>query len=174
MLARSFALRACMPAFLLSGHVLSRRVPSRLVVLCGALSLAPALWAAPASAPKDWPASNTPLRDTRWTLQTIEGTPAAASGSRGQAQLSLRAASQHLTGFAGCNTLSGRYIQRGTSLVLKPLATTRMACEPQVMQQETRFLQALATVDTYRVEGRQLSLLQGEVVKLTFVASAPR
>jgi heat shock protein HslJ len=159
-----------MSAFVLSRHVPSHHVASRLVLLCGALSLAPALWAAPASAP----ASNTPLRDTRWTLQTIEGTPAAASHSRGQAQLSLRAASQHLSGFAGCNTLSGRYIQRGTSLVLKPLATTRMACEPQAMQQETRFLQALATVDTYRIEGRQLSLLQGDVVKLTFVASAPR
>lgn len=143
---------------------------SRLSLLCGALSLTPALWAAPASAP----ITNTPLRDTRWALQMIEGTPATTNSARGKVQLSLRTASQHLTGFAGCNTLSGRYTQRGTSIALKPLATTRMACEPEVMQQETRFLQTLAIVDSYRVEGRQLSLMQGDVVKLTFVASSPR
>lgn len=143
---------------------------SRLALLCGAGCLTPLLWAAPASAPS----TNTPLRDTRWTLQTMAGAPAAASPRRGPVQLSLRAASQHLSGFAGCNTLQGRYIQRGTSLVFKPLSTTRMACEPELMQQETRFLQTLASVDGYRIEGRQLSLLQGEVVKLTFLASPTR
>jgi heat shock protein HslJ len=143
---------------------------SRLVLLCGATFLTPMLWAAPASAPS----TNAPLRDTRWTLQTIEGAAAAINPKRGGVQLSLRAASQHLSGFAGCNTLQGRYIQRGTSLALKPLATTRMACEPDVMQQEARFLQTLAGVDGYRIEGRQLSLLQGDVVKLTFVASPAR
>lgn len=145
-------------------------VLSRLVLLCGATCLTPMLWAAPASAPS----TNTPLRDTRWALQTIAGAPAATSPKRGQVQLSLRAASQHLSGFAGCNTLQGRYIQRGTSLALKPLATTRMACEPELMQQEARFLQTLASIDGYRIEGRQLSLLQGDVVKLTFLASPTR
>ncbi len=143
---------------------------SRLLLLCGALSLAPTLWAAPASAS----AGNTPLRDTRWTLQTIDGTPATSHSARGKLQLSLRTASQHMTGFAGCNTLSGRYTQRGTSIALKPFATTRMACEPEVMQQETRFLQTLASVDSYRVEGRQLSLMQGDVVKLTFAVAPTR
>lgn len=147
---------------------------SHLALLCGALGLTPTLWAAPASGPQGQTGSNVPLRDTRWSLQTIDGAPVAASGPRGRAQLSLRAASQHLSGFAGCNTLSGRYIQRGTSLALKPLATTRMACEPGVMQQETRFLQALAGIDSYRVEGRQLSLLQGDVIKLTFIATPAR
>lgn len=150
-----------MPAFLLS----------RLALLCGATCLTPLLWAAPASAPSS---TNTPLRDTRWALQTIDGTPATASSKRGKLQLSLRGASQHLSGFAGCNTLQGRYIQRGTALALKPLATTRMACEPELMQQEARFLQTLASVDGYRIEGRQLSLLQGDVVKLTFLASPTR
>lgn len=152
-----------MPASSLSRLVLS-------CMLCSAAGLAPAVWAAPGSAPS----SNSPLRDTRWTLQTLDGTPAAAPGPRGKPQLTLRAASQHLSGFAGCNTLSGRYVQRGTSLALKPLATTRMACEPEVMQQETRFLQTLATIDSYRIEGQQLSLMQGEVVKLTFVATPRR
>lgn len=144
---------------------------SRLALLCCATCFSPLLWAAPASAPAS---SNTPLRDTRWTLQTIEGTPAPTHGARGKVQLSLRAASQHLSGFAGCNTLQGRYIQRGTSLVFKPLATTRMACEPEVTQQENRFLQTLGSVDSYRIEGRQLSLMQGDVVKLTFLPSPTR
>jgi heat shock protein HslJ len=144
----------------------------RLVILCAAASLAPALGAAPASAPAA--GQNTALRDTRWTLQTIEGTPAASPGPRGRVHLRLSSTPQHLTGFAGCNTLRGRYVQRGTTLALKPLATTRKACEPEPMQQETRFLQALASIDSYRIEGRRLSLMQGDVVKLTFVAAPVR
>lgn len=146
----------------------------RLALLCSAASLAPSLWAGPASTPAPAPASNTPLRDTRWTLQTIEGEPVVAHRLRDRIRLSLRAASQHLTGFAGCNTLGGRYIQRGTSLALKPLATTRTACEAEAMQQEARFLQTLASVNAYRVEGHQLSLMRGDVVVLTFLAPAAR
>lgn len=144
---------------------------SRLALLCALASLAPTLRAAPASGPAS---GNTPLRDTRWSLQTLDGAPVASTGPRGPQQLTLRTASQHLGGFAGCNTLRGRYTQRGTSIALKPIATTRMACEPELMQQETRFLQALAAIDSYRIEGGQLSLMQGDVVKITFQASPTR
>lgn len=146
------------------------------LLLCALAGATSAASAAPASAPSAGTASlgNISLRDTRWTLQTLEGAPVVAAGARRPVQITLRSASQHLTGFAGCNTLRGRYTQRGTSIALKPLASTRMTCAPEVMEQETRLLQALASVDSYRVEGRQLSLMQGDVVKITLQASPAR
>ncbi|MBL0728891.1 META domain-containing protein [Piscinibacter sp. HJYY11] len=147
------------------------------LLLCGLLaSVTSAPWAAPASASAAGATAfgNVALRDTRWALQTLDGAPVAAAGARGPVQLTLRSTSQHLTGFAGCNTLRGRYTQRGTSIALKPLATTRMACAPEVMEQEARLLQALASIDSYRIEGRQLSLMQADVVKLTFQATPAR
>ncbi|MET0333999.1 MAG: META domain-containing protein [Rhizobacter sp.] len=156
---------------------------SRLALLCAAATFAPGSWAAPAAATKapakasaaSAPAgsANVPLRDTTWVLQTLGGTAVATNDAR-PVQITLRSKSQHLNGFAGCNTLRGRYTQRGTTIALKPIATTRMACAPEVMEQETRLLQAMASAESYRVEGRKLSLLQADGVTVTFSATKAR
>ena len=135
----------------------------RLLTLCLAGALSPAALAAPPEAP----GGNLPLRDTRWTLQTLEGATVVGTDPQ-PAQLVLHADSQRLSGFAGCNTLRGRYTQRGTQIALTALASTRMAC-PQV-QQEQRFIQLLGAVTAYRIEGQVLSLLQGETVRITLAA----
>lgn len=143
------------------------------VCLMAATLAAPAL-AAPAT-PASSPAAsaNTRLRDTPWVLQTLDGqTPIAASPNT--PRLVLRAATQQLEGHTGCNRLKGRYTQRGTQLAFKAASTTRMACAPELMAQEQRYLRALASVDGYRVEGGQLSLLQGEAVVATFAARRGR
>jgi heat shock protein HslJ len=141
----------------------------RAMVLCATACMAPALWAAPASAPAG---ANTRLRDTHWTLASLGGaaTDTTTAGSRTEPHLVLKSSSQHLIGFAGCNRLRGRFTQRGTQLALKPIATTRMACASALMQQEERYLQTLASIDSYRIEGQLLSLMQGDVVKATFRA----
>lgn len=156
--------------------LLLRPLPLRpLLLSCAALVAAPAP-AAPASAPApaSLPAaasSNLRLRDTPWALETLAGAPAGEAGR--QVWLVL-ASSQQLSGHAGCNRLRGRYTQRGTQIVLKPLATTRMACPPAQMALEERFLQALGRVDSYRVEGKALTLMQGDVPQATFRALEKR
>lgn len=147
---------------------MSRPFPLRPLLLSFAWSIAMPVLAAPASAPAN---VNLKLRDTPWTLETLADTP-APEGQR--VHLVLASTSQHLSGNAGCNRLSGRYTQRGTALALKPVATTRMACAPAQMQLEERFLQTIAATDSYRIEGRTLSLLQGDVVKATFRALEKR
>lgn len=147
-----------------------RRVALGLVV-----ALAPMLPVAAAPAAASAPpasAGNAHLRDTRWTLQTLAGTPVARTGTRSTPQLVLGAGSQHLSGSGGCNRLRGRFTQRGTQLAFTAEAGTRMTCAPAVMQQEQQLLAVLAAVDGYRIEGRVLSLLQGEVVKATFSTAA--
>jgi heat shock protein HslJ len=139
----------------------------RLICFALVAALAPTMAAPAASAPTE----NVRLRDTRWQLQTLEGMPVAPAEGGKPPQLVLQARSQHLSAYAGCNQIRGRYTQRGTQLALKALASTRMACGAETLQLEQRLLQAMAATDGYRVEGRRLSLLQGEVVKATFDAA---
>ena len=56
-------------------------------------------------------------------------------------------------GNAGCNTYTGGYKLDGTSLTAGPLASTMMACEQDVMDQETAFLAALQTPTTVEPSG---------------------
>jgi putative lipoprotein len=134
------------------------RTSTRLLA-CGLLSTAAGL---AASAPP-----NPDLRNTHWSLQSIDGTPQPAAPG---AHLVFDAKSQHLGGHAGCNAFKGRFTQRGTQLALSPLATTRKACAPALQQQEQQLLQVLAATDAYRIEGPVLSLLQGDAVRATFQA----
>ena len=136
---------------------------SRALALACGLLLSTAAWAAPSS-------PNAELRDTRWALKTLDGEAHASAGRSGDVHVALNGKTQQLTGFAGCNRVKGRFVQRGTELALSPVASTRMACPGAVMQREARFMQALSSVDAFRIEGDVLSLLQGETVRATFRA----
>ena len=50
-----------------------------------------------------------------------------------------------VSGSAGCNQYNGSYTLNGDQVTIGPLATTRMACEQDVMDQEAAFLTALQT-----------------------------
>jgi heat shock protein HslJ len=63
-----------------------------------------------------------------------------------------------LSGNSGCNTYSASYKIDGNKISIGPAATTRMACEPAVMDQEQQYLAALSTAATYRIEGSKLEL----------------
>lgn len=56
-----------------------------------------------------------------------------------------------LAGNASCNRYTGRYELTGAGLGLEPGATTRMACEPAVMEQEARLLARLQRVRRFRI-----------------------
>jgi heat shock protein HslJ len=63
-----------------------------------------------------------------------------------------------LSGNSGCNTYSASYKTEGDKITIGPAATTRMACEPAVMDQEQQYLAALSTAATYRIDGSKLEL----------------
>ncbi len=67
-----------------------------------------------------------------------------------------------LTGSAGCNTYNGTYtVTAGAGeneIEIGPLATTRMACQERVMDQEARYLGALEEAETYIIEGTTLTI----------------
>lgn len=67
-------------------------------------------------------------------------------------------------GSGGCNAFTGGYTLDGATLTFGPLASTRKACPPAIMNQETRFHQALGEVRGYRFENGLLILLDAESV----------
>jgi heat shock protein HslJ len=99
------------------------------------------------------------LQGTKWTVDTlIDGevastTPAAASAwlqfDKDRVQVS-----------PGCNTGSGTYQVSGNTLHIGDIATTRKACEPDIMTLENAVLGALQGDVTYTIDANRLTLKQ--------------
>ncbi|WP_022967094.1 META domain-containing protein [Denitrificimonas caeni] len=73
------------------------------------------------------------------------------------------------SGLAGCNNWMAKYQLSGNGLRLDNIATTRKLCAPALMEQEQRFLAALATVQRWEFAEHQQLLLwpeQGAAIKL--------
>ena len=51
-----------------------------------------------------------------------------------------------VAGHSGCNRYTGRFMQDGDSLKLGPLASTKMACAPESMEQERAWFEMLDKV----------------------------
>lgn len=114
------------------------------------------------------------LLGTNWRLETLLGEPAKPGAGGRQADLQLVAEERRAGGFSGCNRFAGAYesegdATHGTPLSFGPLAGTMMACA-QGSELEQHYLQMLATVSAYRLEGEILSLLRGDQVVATFRA----
>ncbi len=63
-----------------------------------------------------------------------------------------------VSGSGGCNRLHGQATISGASLSFGAIASTRMACPPAVMDQESKFLSALEAVRSFRVDSQQRKL----------------
>jgi heat shock protein HslJ len=64
-----------------------------------------------------------------------------------------------VSGSSGCNQYNGAATYGEGEITLGPnFATTRMACDPPVMDQEQDYLLALSEATTYEISGNQLSL----------------
>ncbi len=73
------------------------------------------------------------------------------------------------TGLTGCNNWTADYQLNGDKLTLSNIATTRKLCAPALMEQEQRFLAALANVQRWEFSEHQQLLLwpaQGTPIKL--------
>lgn len=76
-----------------------------------------------------------------------------------------------VSGNASCNRYSGAYEIDGSSISFGQLISTQMFCsEPGVMEQEAAYLAALASVDTWSIDGESLTLSSGGTPSLTFRA----
>ena len=62
-----------------------------------------------------------------------------------------------LFGNGGCNRFRGSYHQNGSTITISPLATTRKACEEEVMALERKFMLVLTSARS--VEATQFKLV---------------
>lgn len=98
------------------------------------------------------------LVDMYWKLTRLEGEPVERIDGQREPHLVLHSEEQRLAGSGGCNRLAGSYQLHDDALTFEGVATSRMAC-PDGMEQEQRFLSALADVRFWRIEGSHLELL---------------
>ena len=87
------------------------------------------------------------VRGTSWIVADINGVPVV---ERSRVTIEF-GTDGRLTGAASCNTYGAKYTFTAESLSVGPATSTRRACSPAFMTQETAFLKALAAVATFSV-----------------------
>lgn len=69
---------------------------------------------------------------------------------------------ESVAGTSGCNRYNASYEASGNELSFGPIAGTQMACPEPQMSVEAHYLQLLESVATFEVEGRAMSMADGE------------
>ncbi|NLX18932.1 MAG: META domain-containing protein [Desulfobulbus sp.] len=106
-------------------------------------------------------AVDSPLRGTVWKLVRLVGSPVTAVESQAEPELFFAPDALHVSGSGGCNRLSGDFELKGEALRFGHLAMTMKAC-PEGMDQERSFVEILARVESHRIRGSHLDLLDKE------------
>ena len=96
------------------------------------------------------------VEKVEWKLVALDGAP-VTDASRGAPTITLSSKDQRVTGFAGCNQLTGGYELKGELLHFTAIATTRMFCPDP--NPETALLRALDATSRWKVEDRTLDLI---------------
>jgi putative lipoprotein len=123
----------------------------------------PAAPAASAVPPQASPAS---LENTYWKLVSLRGAAVQLADKQREPHLILQPADRRVVGSGGCNRLMGSYTLDGERLAFSKTAGTMMACAQGVMALERAFLDTLPQVATWRIDGQQLELRDGQGTSL--------
>jgi putative lipoprotein len=92
------------------------------------------------------------LEGTKWVVTQLDGADLV-----GPARSTLEFTSaERVSGHAGCNRYSGAVRLDGEALEFGDLASTKMACEPEAMEQERRLFATFAEARKVRREGAEL------------------
>jgi heat shock protein HslJ len=94
----------------------------------------------------------------KWKAEEIQG---VAPQSGADSILEIEEAGT-VAGTGGCNTIFGQVRQGGGVLKIGPLAVTRKACAPAIMDQERKFVEAINAAVDYRGERGSLTLLNAK------------
>jgi heat shock protein HslJ len=107
----------------------------------------------------------TELTGTRWTLSVLDGQAIVPSATGWAAPgIDFADDGQSASGFSGVNRFGGRYIQDGAALTFGPLAMTRRAGPPDLMETERRFTRVLSGATGWRQRGADIELIAAKQV----------
>jgi uncharacterized membrane protein/heat shock protein HslJ len=102
------------------------------------------------------------LADRKWALQSF-GTIGSEERPLPETEISIEfTADGKLHGSGGCNRYFSSYeTGPGGSLTIKQIGSTRMACPPEIMDQEMKYFRSLQGVSTFKVKQQRLQLFDG-------------
>jgi heat shock protein HslJ len=103
-----------------------------------------------------------PIEGPVWQLEQLGSELIEPSSDpRRNAQIQFDRNSGRVSGSGGCNRVSGTYERSGSTLRMRQLGSTRMACPNEASTiNETQFFAALQATASYRLQGSsKLSLL---------------
>jgi heat shock protein HslJ len=97
------------------------------------------------------------LENTYWKLIGLGDVPVAAANQQRNPHLMLNSETHRVSGFGGCNRLTGSFTLNGDHLTFSRVAGTMMACL-EGMQTEKTFLQIFSQVNSWKIIGERLEL----------------
>lgn len=105
--------------------------------------------------------SNHSITEKYWKLKTLEGKEVEmVENQKREIYFTLKNLENRITGFAGCNGISGEYtLEDGNRIKFSKIAVTQMFC-PNT--DESAFLKALNLADNYTIKEDVLSLNVGK------------
>ena len=106
--------------------------------------------------------------NTRWKLVKLPGIE--LSQLRKDAFIQFEPEKNHAFGSGGCNNMQGTYTLKGKTIKIGPMASTMMACSPEIMKVEDGFYKALTEVDNFIISGDILELRKGDTILAEFEA----
>lgn len=112
---------------------------------------------APASASESGRTTRSELDGQSFVATEVTGSHTLVPGST----ITLAFEGGSLSANAGCNSMAGRYTLLGGKLTAPQLASTMMACDQALMDQDSWLAQFLASGPTYTLAGDTLTLTSG-------------
>jgi heat shock protein HslJ len=106
------------------------------------------------------PPADETLERTEWQLTTFVSGETARSLLAGT-EITAIFQGGTVNGNAGCNDYHAAYVLAGNELAIGDTAATRIYCDG-IMDQENEFLRTLRSVQSFEIDGRQLSLHHGD------------
>lgn len=111
-----------------------------------------------------------PLEGIRWTVVTTITNADLRQGYGRTEQAWISFDRGRLTGWTGCNELSGSFTRNNTELTFSDVATTDRACTAETAATQAAILATLGPAVTYTIDYNQLTLLAPTGIGLDLTA----
>jgi heat shock protein HslJ len=109
-------------------------------------------------APRDAVQPDKALVGTTWALDTLVDGQVASSMAAGSPEVTLVFDDKQVVAETHCNGVSAEYTIEGDTIEFTPGASTKMACEPEIMQGENAVSEVLRGEATYEITADKLTL----------------
>lgn len=97
-----------------------------------------------------------PVYNYVWVAQQLANTDLEKVANEDKPYLNFDPEKGTYDGFGGCNRLSGTFELTGNNIKFSTAAATRMACNNMAV--EDNFLKTIEKINSYKVEGKTLTL----------------